>query len=71
MSAMDELILMNGSVATQPGLFMNRRDDCAEHCPHTGFSDRAEYQCVFPREENSVCGQGSSKGASAFMNSPG
>jgi len=55
----------------QPGLFMNRRDDWAEHCPHTGFSDRAEYQRVFPREENAVCGQGSSKGVSAFMNSPG
>ncbi len=22
---------------------MNRRDDCAENCPHMGFSDRAEY----------------------------
>ncbi len=50
---------------------MNRRDDCAGHCPHKGFSDRAEYQGVFPREENPLCGQGASKGASAFMNSPG
>jgi len=33
---------------------MNRRDDCAENCFHTGFSDRAEYQSVFQREENSV-----------------
>jgi hypothetical protein len=40
-----------------PGLFMNRRDDCAGHFSHTGFSDRAEYQCVFPKEENFVCGK--------------
>ena len=59
---------------------MNRRDDWAEICLHTGFPDRAEYPCVFPREENPVCApkevplgykQRSSKGASAFMNSPG
>jgi hypothetical protein len=23
----------------EPGLFMNRRDDCAEICPHKEFSD--------------------------------
>jgi hypothetical protein len=39
------------------GLFMNRRDDCAEHFSHTVFSDRAKYQCVFPREENLACGK--------------
>ncbi len=50
---------------------MNRRDDWAEICLHTGFSDRAEYQCVFPSEENRVCKQRSAKGASAFMNGPG
>ncbi len=48
---------------------MNRRDDCAEHCSRTEFSDRAEYQCVFPREV--VRELGSSKGASTFMNNPG
>jgi len=50
---------------------MNRRDDCAEICLHTGFSDRAEYRAVFPSEENPVWEQGSSKRASAFMISPG
>ena len=50
---------------------MNRRDDGAENCLHTGFSDRVEYPCVFPRVENTVCGQESSEGASAFMNNPG
>ncbi len=50
---------------------MNRRDNCAEICLHKDLSDRAEYQCVFPTEEKVLCGQGSSKGASVFMNSPG
>ncbi|MCH8059269.1 MAG: hypothetical protein IIA11_02305 [Proteobacteria bacterium] len=50
---------------------MNIRDDCAEHCPYTGISDRPEYQRVFPSEENLVYGQGSSKGANVFMNNPG
>ena len=50
---------------------MNRRDDCAETCSYKELSDRAEYHSVFPREEGFLCGQGSSKGASVFMNSPG
>jgi|GEM_PF-2089205 len=50
---------------------MNRRDDWVEICLHTIFSDRAEYQGVFPREENIVCKQRSSKGASVFMDSTG
>ena len=50
---------------------MNRRDNCAEICSHRGLSDRAEYQCVFPRVENLLCGRGSSKGACVFMNNPG
>jgi len=70
-----------------PGLFMNHRDDCtpgvlprvvwrqpsgrAEICLHKELSDRAEYPGVFPREENSLCRQRSSKGASVFVNSPG
>jgi hypothetical protein len=50
---------------------MNRRDDWAEICLHTVFSDRAGYQGVFAREENTVCKQRPSKGASVFMDSPG
>jgi len=34
---------------------MNHRDDWAEIFLHKEFSDRAEYQCVFPRAENSLC----------------
>ena len=50
---------------------MNRRDDWSEICLHTVFSDRAEYLGLFPKEENTVCKQRSSKGASVFMESPG
>jgi hypothetical protein len=47
---------------------MNHRDNGAEIFLHTGYSERAEYPCVFPKEENSVCKQRSS---SVFVNSRG
>ena len=63
-----------------PRLVWRQSSRRAEHClhpkgtsfgAHTEFSDRAQYPCVFPREEDFVCKQGSNKGAYRFMNSPG
>jgi hypothetical protein len=51
----------DSSRATSPHISPVGADIAQQICFHKGFSDRAEYQCVFPREENSLWEQRSSE----------
>jgi hypothetical protein len=56
-----ELPVESSADITSPHISPVGADIAPQICFHKGFSDQAEYQCVFPREENSLWEQRSSE----------